>query len=199
MVHIKITDIGNIGIKMFDGVVRMLCNVRHITEVEKNLISLGTLNSNCYGYKYVGGVMKVTKSAMVVMKGEINLKNIYKLLESTVVGEIAFVESESDCTLLWHMRLGHMSERGMLELHKKNLLKGVKTCELDFCKFCVLGKQNRIQFKTATHKTEGILDNVHYDVRGPVKTASRGGHMYFIIFIDDFFRKVWVYFMRHKS
>jgi hypothetical protein len=33
-----------------------------------------------------------------------------------------------------------MSERGMLELHKKNLLKGVKTCKLDFCKFCVLGK-----------------------------------------------------------
>jgi hypothetical protein len=23
--------------------------------------------------------------------------------------------------------------------------------------------------------------------------------MYFVIFIDDFFRKVWVYFMRHKS
>jgi transposase InsO family protein len=23
--------------------------------------------------------------------------------------------------------------------------------------------------------------------------------MYFIIFIDDFFRKFWVYFMRHKS
>jgi hypothetical protein len=84
--------------------------------------------------------MKVTKGAMVVMKGQINSKNIYKLLRSTVVGGITFIESESDCTVLWHMRLGHMSERGMLELHKKNLLKGVKTCKLDFCKFCVLGK-----------------------------------------------------------
>jgi hypothetical protein len=50
------------------------------------------------------------------------------------------VEYDSDCTILWHIRLGHMSERGMLELHKRNLLKGVKTCKLDFCKFCVLGK-----------------------------------------------------------
>jgi hypothetical protein len=66
------------------------------------------------------------------------------------------------------MRLGHMSERGMLELHKKNLLKGVKTCKLDFCKFCVLGKQNRVQFKRTTHKTEDILDYVHSDVWGPV-------------------------------
>jgi hypothetical protein len=52
----------------------------------------------------------------------------------------------------------------MLELHKRNLLKGVKTCKLDFCKFCVLGKQNQVQFKTTTHKTDGIMDYVHFDV-----------------------------------
>jgi hypothetical protein len=49
-----------------------------------------------------------------------------------------------------------MSERGMLKLHKRNLLKDVRTCKLDFCKFCVMGKQNWVQFKTATHKTEGL-------------------------------------------
>jgi len=69
------------------------------------------------------------------------------------------------------MRLGHMGERGMLELHKRNLLKGVKTCKIDFCKLCILGKQNRVQFKTATHKTEGILDYVHLDVWGPMRTV----------------------------
>jgi hypothetical protein len=188
--HCKITGIGNIRIKMFDDMVRTLYDVRHVPEVEKNLISLGILDSNGYGYKSVGGVMKVTKSAMIVMKGQINSKNIYKLLGSTVVGGIASVESESDCTILWHMRLGHMSERSMLELHKKNLLKGVKTCKFDFCKFYVLGKQNRVQFKTATHKTEGILDYVHSNVWGLMRTASRGGHMYFVIFIVDFSRKV---------
>jgi hypothetical protein len=47
---------------MFDGVVKTLCDIRHVPEVEKNLISLGTLDSNGYGYKFVGGVMKVTKS-----------------------------------------------------------------------------------------------------------------------------------------
>jgi hypothetical protein len=180
-------------------VVRTLYDVKHVPEVEKNLISLGTLDSNSYGYKSEGGVMKVTKGAMVVMKEQKNSNNIYKLLESTVVGGIASVESKFDCTILWHMRLGHMSKQGILELHKKNLLKGVKTCKLDFCKFCVLGKQNWVQFKTITHKTYGILDYIHSDVWGPVKTASRGGHMSFVIFIDDFSRNVWVYFMQHKS
>jgi hypothetical protein len=50
-VHCKITGIGNIIIKMFDGVVKTLCNVKHVPEVEKNLISLDTLDSNGYGYK----------------------------------------------------------------------------------------------------------------------------------------------------
>ena len=134
--------------------VRTLCDVRHVPKVEKNLISLGILDSNGYGYKSVDRVMKVTKGAMVVMKGQINSKNIYKLLGSTVVGRITSVEYEYDCTILWHMQLGHMSERGVLKL-QKNLLKGVKTCKLDFCKFCVLGKQNRVQFKTTKHKTKG--------------------------------------------
>jgi hypothetical protein len=80
------------------------------------MILLGTLDSNNYSYKSEGRVMKVTKGAMVVMKGQKNSKNIYKLLESTVIGGIASVESDSDCIVLWHIRLGHMSERGMLEL-----------------------------------------------------------------------------------
>ena len=78
--------------------------------MEKNLISLSTLDSNDYGYKSKGGVMKVTKGAMIVMKGHKSSKNIYKQLGSTVVGGIAFVEFNSDCIVLWHLQLGHMSQ-----------------------------------------------------------------------------------------
>ena len=83
------------------------------------------------------------------------------------------------------MQLGHMGERGMLELYKRNLLKGIKTCKLDLCKFCVFGKQNK-QFKTTTHKTKGVLDYVHTDIWGLVRVASLGGSMYFVSFIDDY-------------
>jgi hypothetical protein len=140
--------------------------------VEKNLISLGTLYSNGYGYKYEGRVMKLTKGAMIVMKELKSSNNIYTLLRSTIVGGIASMEFDLDCIVLWHMWLGHMSERGILEPHNRNLLKGVKMCKLDFYKFCVLGKENQVQFKTASHKIEGILDYVHFDVWGPVRTMS---------------------------
>jgi len=84
---------------MFEGVVRILCDVRHVPDVEKNLISLGTLEFNRFGYKFEGGIMKVINGAMVVMKGQKNYKNIYKLLGNTVVGGVAFMESESDHTV----------------------------------------------------------------------------------------------------
>ena len=66
--YFKIAGIGNIRIKMFDGMIRTLCDVRHVPEIEKNLISLGILNSNGHGYKSEGGVMKVTKGAIVVIR-----------------------------------------------------------------------------------------------------------------------------------
>lgn len=46
---------------------------------------------------------------------------------------------------------------------------------------------------------KGIQDYVHTDIWGPMSVASRGGHVYFVTIIDKYSRKVWVYFMRHKS
>jgi hypothetical protein len=61
------------------------------------------------------------------------------------------------------MQLGHIGERGMLKLHKRNLLKGVKTC-----KYCVYRKQSRVNFLTGSHTSKGILDYVHSHVWGPI-------------------------------
>ena len=97
------------------------------------------------------------------------------------------------------MRLGHIGERGMLELHKRNLLKGVKTCKLDFYKYCVYGKQHRVSFKTSSHPSKGVFDYIHSDVWGPVSVSSYSDAQYFVSFIDDYSRKVWIYFMKHKS
>ena len=58
----KVAGIGNIIIKMFDDVVRTLCDVKHVHELRKNLISLGTLDCNRFSFKSTSGVMKVSKT-----------------------------------------------------------------------------------------------------------------------------------------
>jgi hypothetical protein len=74
----------------------------------------------------------------------------------------------------------------MRELRKRNLLTGIKSCKLDFYKYCIMGKQCRVRFKTVTHKTDDILDYMHSNIWGPVRTPSKGGAQYFMSFIDDY-------------
>ncbi|KAL6326996.1 hypothetical protein AAG906_012680 [Vitis piasezkii] len=48
-----------------------------------------------------------------------------RVLKVKVCG-VATVESELENIVLWHMRLGHMGECGVMELHKRNLLKDLE-------------------------------------------------------------------------
>ena len=65
----RVVEMGNIRGKMFDGVIRTLCDVRHVLDLRKNLISSGTLDSNGFNYKSANGVMKVSKGVLAMMKG----------------------------------------------------------------------------------------------------------------------------------
>jgi hypothetical protein len=49
-------------------------------------------------------------------------------------------------TTFWNHRLGHMSEKGMQILHKRNFLLDLKQIDLDLCEHCVYGKQKRFIF-----------------------------------------------------
>jgi hypothetical protein len=53
-------------------------------------------------------------------------------------------DSDSDTTRLWYMRLGHMSEKGMVKLSERGLLCGQKTGKLDFVKIVFLENKNEL-------------------------------------------------------
>ena len=58
--------------KMFDGMERTISDVRHVPGLKKNLISLGTLDKNGCRIACQGGVLKVIKGSLIVMKGKMN-------------------------------------------------------------------------------------------------------------------------------
>ena len=137
----------------------------------------------------------------MVMKG-IRRNNLYLYQGNIAVGtaaEVSEADKVAEMSRLWHMRFGHAGEKSLQTLAMQGLLKGAKTCKLDFCEQCVLGKQKWVKFGTAIHNTEGILDYIHTDVWGPTKTASLGGKHYFVTFVDDFSRRVWVYTLKSKD
>ncbi|RZB99644.1 Callose synthase 7 isoform B [Glycine soja] len=177
---------------------------RHVPELKKNLISIGIMDGKGFKCNTENGVMKIQKGSTMVMKG-IKRGNLYILQGTTCVedGLVAFAsrsnKSIPDLTQLWHMRLGHMSEKGMMILQKQQLLGNQKLDELKFCEHHVFGKQHRIKFPKAIHTTKGTLDYIHADCWGPTRVPSLGGGRYFLSIIDDYSRMTWIYITSQKS
>ena len=56
---------------------------------------------------------------------------------------------------------------------------------------------------TTFHEKENhalvILERIHIDVCGPFSVASTTKHMYYVIFVDEYSRRCWIFFMQKKS
>ena len=70
--------------------------------------------------------------------------------------------------------------------------------QIDTCKGCTMGKYAKATFHKKENRAVEILDRVHSDVCGPFYTTSPNNR-YYVIFVDDFSRKCWIYFMQKKD
>ncbi|KAH9667565.1 retrovirus-related pol polyprotein from transposon TNT 1-94-like protein [Citrus sinensis] len=196
---LEIAGIGTIKIKMFDGTIRTIGEVRHVNGLKKNLLSLGQIdNHGCKTY-VENGIMKIVKGALVLMKAEKIGANLFMLKGETLQEADACVASNGEeSTMMWHLKLSHMSEQGLKILSERKLLPGLKSISLPFCEHCVISKQHRLKFSRSIVRSKCILDLIHSDVwESP--DISMGGAKYMVTFIDDYSRRCWVYPIKKKS
>ena len=81
---LEIAGVGNIKIKMFDGSINTIQEVRHVKGLKKNLLSIGQLDNLGCKTHIKGGILKVVKGALVVMKAEKTIANLNMLLGDTL-------------------------------------------------------------------------------------------------------------------
>lgn len=135
-------------------------------DLKKNLISLGPLDSQWCKYSEQGEVLKVFKGALLVIKGNL-VKGLYLLQGSTIFGVVSSSSSpnfDSNTIYLWHMHLERMSEVRISILSKCGFLSDHNIGELDFCEHCLYGKQTKVKFSIAIHKTKGTIEYIHSDL-----------------------------------
>ena len=192
----KIAGIGDVWLKTNNGSKLLLKNVRHVPDIRLNLISTGMLDDDGYLNFFGNGTWKLTRGNMIVARGTKRF-TLYEMQAKQCHGQVNAIEE--DATELWHKRLGHLSEKGLQHLSKKEMIKDVTGKLPKTCAHCLAGKQHRISFHSIPHsrKNEPLL-LVHTDVCSMTE-RSLGGANYFVSFIDDYSRKLWAYPIARKD
>ena len=101
---------------------------------------------------------------------------------------------------LWHRRLAHVHYRA-LPIASKAVegLQEIQAKRDGVCKGCAKGKNTKKTFPSSESKAKGILEIIHSNVCGPMSSSSLSRYVYYVSFIDDFYRKTWIYFMKNKD
>ncbi len=126
-------------------------------------------------------------------------KNLY-LLNVKVRKDTTHVANSLDESAM-HQRLGHLNMASLKELN--TMVDGMNLKEVllhHICEGCIQGKHQITSFpKDGAMRASQLLEIIHTDVCGPMKTTSHGGVRYFFTFIDNFSRKTHVYFLKAKG
>nr|GFB35913.1 retrovirus-related Pol polyprotein from transposon TNT 1-94 [Tanacetum cinerariifolium] len=135
-----------------------------------------------------------------------NLISVSQLIEfghSVKFDEVALVNNqEMNDVDLWHLRYGHLNNNGLQLLKNKEMVSGLPFIkdQKKVCEGCVLDKQAKKSFPVGnSRRATEVLELVHADLCGPMKSESLSGSKYFLLFTNDFSIMSWVYFLQLKS
>lgn len=201
---LKVECCGNICLKVKakDGIINSIQvrNVLYVPELKTNLLSVSKIiKGGCRVTFNEYGCQIFNPSNELV--AEANLINETYLLNTCKNKEMqGMLAKTDDDAYLWHQRMGHLNFTNLNKI--PNCTEGVKLskgAENTICVTCLEGKQTRKPFPTEGSRATRLLELIHSDVCGPMKNISIGGARYFVTFIDDFSRRVHVYFIKNKN
>ncbi|KAL0541197.1 hypothetical protein IC582_021236 [Cucumis melo] len=195
---ISVKGKGRILINLKNGKHEFISNVYYVPNMKNNILSLGQLLEKGYNilikdysllirdnhYKMIAKV-EMTKNRMFLLNIQ---TDVAKCLKSCL----------KDTNWIWHLRFEHLNFDGLRLLARKDMVKGLsyvkhpdrlsswQTFKEDF--------STRISLRARRP-----LELVHTDLCGSIKPSSFDKNNYFLLFIDDFSRTTWVYFVKEKS
>ncbi|EOY32548.1 Uncharacterized protein TCM_040529 [Theobroma cacao] len=196
---LKIEGRGTIGITTKKGI-KTIANVCFAPEVTQNLLSVGQLVKEKNSLLFKDELCTIFDPSGREI-ATVKMRNKCFPLDLNEAGHMAY-KCVSNEARLWHRRLGHINYQFIKNMGSLNLVNDMpviteveKTCEV-----CLQGKQSRHPFpKQSQTRATNRLQLIHTDICGPIGTLSLNGNKYFILFIDDFSRFCWIFFLKQKS
>lgn len=191
--NVQITTDCNFEITVKDVlcVPSLTTNLLSVSELIKNGNSVNFESSHCY----------IRNKNNVLVATAVSTNGVYKLQTK-----------EADCLLatqtvasaeMWHRRLAHINSSDLNKMKNGTVngltFDGTSDMTKDKCVTCCEGKQTRLPFSHATERSTETLQIIHSDVCGAMETKSIGGARYFLLFVDDYSRMTFIYFLKNKD
>lgn len=125
---------------------------------------------------------------------------VYKL---RLQSQSCFLAAPAVSGKLWHRRLAHINSQDMNKM-RNGIVEGLSyDSKFDItksqCTTCCEGKQIRLPFSHVGERSTETLHRIHSDICGPMETSSLNRARYFLLFIDDYSRMTFIYFLKKKN
>ncbi|KAL8089889.1 hypothetical protein AgCh_039374 [Apium graveolens] len=191
---------GTVVFKCKNGEEKLLRDVYFIPMLRNDIVSLGQTDGNkvILEGEYLWVYDEIGRLLMRVRRSP---NRLYKIsLEESA--PMCLLTKAEETTWLWHTTMGHVNFQVLTRMSKGKMAYGLpdlvqpkKTCE-----GCLMSKQARKPFPSQTDShSKKPLELIHGDICGPISPPIPAGNRYFLLLVDDFTRKMWVYMLKEKN
>uniref|UniRef100_H3H572 Polyprotein n=2 Tax=Phytophthora ramorum TaxID=164328 RepID=H3H572_PHYRM len=197
---IRVVGTGSVRLTGIDGTRIKMIDVLFIPGLDRQLLSVSRLAERGMIVEFQKKSCTIWNKSKAIALGK-KVGKAYMLdceKDMAHYVEYAGVDSEWE---LWHARMGHLNKDALAKTQRATT--GMPTLDhksMTICGGCMKGKQTVAHFPSRSlSKTTKVLQLVHTDVMGPMKTKSKGGARYVLTFVDDYSKYIVAYFITKKS
>ena len=191
--------IGDCSLVLSSGFVLALEKTFYVPKFSRKLISVSRLVPFGYSFQFSNENFHLYYKSELVGNGtlsdglfRINLLNNNCYNATQIHAGIKRCVMNEDSSMLWHRRLGHIS----IDRIKKLVNERILSVLVETCRDCIKGKQTN-KSKKGAKRSSDILEIIHTDICSLDIDSSR--QKYFITFIDDYSRYMYLYLLQHKN
>jgi histone deacetylase 1/2 len=178
-----------------------LNNVLHVPKTSKNLLSIHQLtrdNNAFVEFHPTHYCVKEQQTKNTILRGGCEcglypLPSCSRASSSNKEVHVAPKVSES----LWHHRLGHASSPIVQQVLSHNKLSYSRDLSPSVCNACQQGKSHQLPYPKSSSLSSSPLDLIFFRCVGSRSCFCRQ-NTYYVSFIDDHSKFVWIYLLRKK-
>lgn len=170
------------------------------TQLSASYISELMLERVGYQIRSENGRRRFFLNGVLMMVAEADENDLFEIMGRIeyIIKCNALLQSDVDRILQLHDALAHVNIDDLRRLQDRLgiCIPGDRKIE---CLICAKAKATRLPFSKTHRLSRRPLDLIHTDLSGIIRIANRQRYKYFLLLIDDYSRKTFVYLLRSKE